>query len=403
MSKRWDGFDDWGNPGKKPVSRWFWLTASGVVIYALGVVSGSSLLGTSSPYGTNSPAVSPQSTLPTTPSFGSPGTGGETPLAGLSNNVVTQIYNAAKGSIFTITAVTSSSKNGPSEDIGTGFLIDDKGNIATNNHVVSGQKTVSVTIGNTTVQGTVVGNDVMDDLAIVHITSPAGMTPLNLGTAKTLQPGEFVVAIGNPFQLTSSVTAGIVSGLDRSMPSQDGRVMTGLVQTDAPLNPGNSGGPLFNTQGQVVGINTAIESPVEGSVGIGFAIPIDRLKQLLPQLLAGEQVDHPWVGIAGLDIDPGLQQQYHLPVTGGVLVMAVSPQGPAVKAGLHGDSGSDKTPKGDGDIITGVNGHIVTSVADLTGFINQFPVGSSVELSVLRHGQPLTVKLTLGSWLHRPQ
>lgn len=401
MPKKWDRFDDWGGSGRgrNRANRWFLVTAGLVVVYVLGVVSGTSLRNSSYNAYTNSSSIAPPTSQPATPPITSPDTGGGLPLTGTGSSVITQIYNNSKASIFTITAV-SNSKAGPQEDIGTGFLINTNGDIATNNHVVSGQHTVSVTLGDKTVTGIVIGTDVMDDLAIVHITPLPGVQPLPLGTAKTLQPGDPVIAIGNPFQLTSSVTAGIVSGLNRSMASATGRMMTGLVQTDAPLNPGNSGGPLFNAAGQVVGINTAIESPVEGSVGIGFAIPIDRLKQLLPQLLAGEQIDHPWIGISGLDIDPGLQQQYHLPVAAGVLVVTVTPGGPAAKAGIHGDSGGDKNPKGDGDVIVSVNGHTVTSVPDLTAFINQYPVGTVVQLGILRHGQPMSLSLKLGSWLH---
>ena len=169
----------------------------------------------------------------------------------LSGNTVSQIYQMARPSVVTITAVANSgtSKNSPEEDIGTGFFIDDQGDIATNNHVVNGQTTVSVTLDNHTYTGKVIGTDALDDLAVVRITPPpSGVKPLSLGTAKTLQPGDLVVAIGNPFDLTASVSAGIVSGLNRSVPTDSGRLMSGLVQTDAALNPGNSGGPLLNAR-----------------------------------------------------------------------------------------------------------------------------------------------------------
>jgi S1-C subfamily serine protease len=316
-----------------------------------------------------------------------------------SGNVITRIYNAAKDSIVAITAVsTAQDRQSPQESVGTGFLIDTNGDIATNEHVVSGMKTVSVSFGGKTVTGTVVGTDPLDDLAIVHIPPQNGMHPLPLGTSQGLQPGDLVVAIGNPFELTNSVTAGIISGLNRSMPTQSGRVMSGLLQTDAALNPGNSGGPLFNADGQVVGINTAIESPVEGSVGIGFAIPIDRLRQLLPQLLRGEHISHPWLGISGEDITPGVQQKYHLPVSQGVLIIRCVSGGPAAAAGLHGDSGGEDHPVGDGDIITGVNGQPVASVADLTAAISNYPVGTTVHLTVLRHGKTLDIAVKLGAW-----
>ncbi|GGJ12345.1 serine protease [Alicyclobacillus cellulosilyticus] len=322
---------------------------------------------------------------------------------GLDSSIITRVYQQAKDSVFTITAVAhaGNKSSSPEEDIGTGFLIDERGNIATNNHVVNGQKTVTVTVGHQTYRGVVVGKDPIDDLAVVHITPPPGIRPLPLGTSRHLVPGELVIAIGNPFQLTNSVTAGIVSGLNRSMPSQSGRVMSGLIQTDAALNPGNSGGPLLDARGEVVGINTAIESPVEGSVGIGFAIPIDRLKRLLPTLLRGEAVDQPWLGIVAIDIDPALQQQYHLTVAQGVLVIQLPPGSPAAKAGVHGDSGTEKHPKGDGDIIVAVDGVPVASVGDVTAIISEHAVGDQVDLTVLRGGKTLHIPVTLGSWLHR--
>jgi S1-C subfamily serine protease len=319
---------------------------------------------------------------------------------GENSSVISRVYQSVKNSIVTITALSSGGSSGPSEDIGTGFFIDSKGDIATNAHVVNGQHTVSVTVGNHTFQGTVVGQDTMDDLAIVRIPPPPGTSPLPLGSAKDLYPGQLVIAIGNPFQLTSSVSAGIVSGLNRSMPAQNGRMMDGMVQTDAALNPGNSGGPLLNASGQVVGINTMIESPVQGSVGIGFAIPIDRLKRLEPQLLKGETVHHPWLGITALDVDPIMEQEVHLklPVNQGILVMSVIKGGPAAAAGLHPDSSTGNKPVGDGDIITAVNGQPVATVSDLTSAIADDPVGTVVHLTVLRKGKPLTINIKLGPW-----
>ncbi|MCL6637008.1 MAG: trypsin-like peptidase domain-containing protein [Alicyclobacillus sp.] len=329
------------------------------------------------------------------------------PVVAPGSNPVPQVYQQAVPSVVTITAVSGAgTQNGPEEDIGTGFFIDDQGDIATNEHVVSGQKQVSVELGDKVYTGQVLGTDPMDDLAVVHITPPPGVRPLPLASVKSLQPGDLVIAIGNPFQLTDSVTAGIVSGLNRSMPTDSGRLMSGLIQTDAALNPGNSGGPLLNAQGQVVGINTAIESPVAGSVGIGFAIPVDRLVQLLPSLLHGTAVQHPWLGIQALDISPALQQQYHLPVAKGVLVVATVSGGPAAKAGLHPDSSHGKgMPVGDGDIIIAVDGQSVSDVASLTAAIANDPVGKVVDLTVLRGGQEIHVKVTLAAWpsdTHQP-
>ncbi|MDP9727596.1 S1C family serine protease [Alicyclobacillus tolerans] len=328
--------------------------------------------------------------------------------SGQSANVITRVYNQVKNSICTITAISGGTgKNAGEEDIGTGFLINNQGDIATNAHVVNGQKTVTVTFGQKNYTGIVLSADTLDDLAIVHVAGIDQLPPLPLGNANTLVPGQFVIAIGNPFQLTESVTFGIISGLNRSMPMQTGHVMDGLIQTDAPLNPGNSGGPLLNEAGQVVGIDTAIESPVEGSVGIGFAIPINRLERLLPTLLRGEQVKHAWIGIAGMDIDSYLQSQLDLPVSQGIYVESVTPDSPAAKAGLRGDSGAAAANqtgqisklRGDGDIIIGYNGHPIQTIEQLTADINRDQPGQVIQLTVLRNGKKIQISVTLGNWL----
>lgn len=406
MANRWRGDGGWDEPRSPRGSKWIAWVGVAVLVYGLGIGTGALVSQSSSVgaglTGTAPPANStPSQTVPSSPqqSTGSSTSSNATLSPAMDSGVITRIYRNSLPSIVTITAVSNSKgSGGPSEDIGTGFFINNQGDIATNAHVVNGQKTVTVTIGGRDHKGIVVGADTIDDLAIVHVTPPAGIEPLPIGTAKNLQPGDLVIAIGNPFQLTDSVSAGIVSGLNRSMPTQSGRVMSGLVQTDAALNPGNSGGPLLNSQGQVVGINTAIESPVQGSVGIGFAIPIDRLMKLLPSLLRGAAVTHPWLGIEALDLSPALAQQGHLPVAQGVLVMSTVPGGPAAKAGLRGDTGTSTNPKYDGDIITAVNGTPVTGVASLTADISNDPIGSVVHLTVLRHGQQITVNVTLAAW-----
>lgn len=388
---RWrQDFDDWDFPSSRRRSGRSGAVAAGVVLFVLGMVVG----GGFEAHVLQSLQLPPQEQVLSGPT----GTTAAVTTSGGAVNAVA-IYKAARPSIFTITVVSgANSKNGPTEDIGTGFLINNAGDLATNNHVVNGQKHVTVTGVSGTYQGTVVGTDPLDDLAVVHINPPKGVRPLPLGTATTLLPGQPVVAIGNPFQLTATITEGIVSGLNRSMPSQSGREMSGLIQTDAALNPGNSGGPLFNAAGQVVGINTAIESPVQGFVGIGFAIPIDRFRRLLPELLKGQTISHPWLGIEAVNIDPGLQAQFKLPVGQGILVISTVKNGPAAKAGLHGDTGGSNNPVGDGDIITGMNGKPVTSVAQLTADISQYAVGDVVHLDILRHGKKMTLSVTLGAW-----
>jgi S1-C subfamily serine protease len=222
-----------------------------------------------------------------------------------------------------------------------------------------------------------------------------------------------VIAIGNPFELTSSVSSGIVSGLNRSMAETDGHVMNGMIQTDAPLNPGNSGGPLLNAAGQVVGINTLIESPIEGSIGIGFAIPIDKLVELKSKLISGSTIQHAWLGIQDMfDVDSLIQQQLHLPVGYGVYVTQTTKGSPAAKAGLRGDSNatqfenaaannstsSTSMLKGDADIIIGIDGHKVTSIDELTQYINQDVPGQVITLKIVRGQKTIDVKVTLGQW-----
>ena len=401
----WPNGDDWDRPRKRNGARWIAVGIALVAVYAVGIVTGTSLRVSnvsSQQATTGGPGGNQASGVPSSTGVVNNSSADGTGLAmppGVGDNLITRVYRTVRPSIFTITAITSlKSSTGPQEDIGTGFLIDDNGDIATNDHVIKGAKYLSVSTANQTYRATVVGTDPVDDLAIVHFSPPAGLHPLTLGSTQTLQPGQLVIAIGNPFQLTASVSAGIVSGLDRSMPVQGGRLMDGLVQTDAPLNPGNSGGPLLDSAGRVVGINTFIESPVQGSVGVGFAIPVDRLRRLLPQLLSGQPVQHSWLGIEAIDIDPGVQLQYKLTVAQGILVFSTAKGGPAARAGVHGDTGGSNHPVGDGDIIVAIDGQPVQSVADLTTAINSDAVGTVVHLTILRHGQRIQLPVTLGAW-----
>lgn len=418
MARRDDDFDGW--PRERRRARAMTLLVPGMVVgfavfYVAGIWTGAAFVHSGQP--------AKVEYIPQAPANGngngntaSGGSGNPTSaLPDVSNTtLVTDIYNRVKNSIFTITAVSQgkgASDSSAEEDIGTGFLIDNQGDIATNAHVVGNAKHVQVTSGNSKYTGTVLNTDTLDDLAIVHIDAPPDLKPLPLGTSKTLQPGNLVIAIGNPFELTSSVSSGIVSGLNRSMAETDGHVMNGMIQTDAPLNPGNSGGPLFNAKGQVVGINTLIESPIEGSIGIGFAIPIDKLEQLKSKLISGSPIQHAWLGIEGMfDVDSLLQQQLKLPVSYGVYVTETTKGSPAAKAGLRGDSNGAKfesstnstSPsvmlKGDGDIIVGIDGHTIRTIDELTQYVNQDAPGQVITLKVVRGSSTLNVKVTLGTW-----
>lgn len=287
---------------------------------------------------------------------------------------------------------------------GSGFIIDDQGHILTNYHVVAGARQIQVSLANgNIVQGKLLGFDRSNDLAVVEIPPPAsGVTVAELGSSTTIREGELAIALGNPFGLERTVTVGVISAKGRVLPSESGRDIRDVLQTDAAINPGNSGGPLLNARGQVIGINTAIETPNEGSVGIGFAVPIDTAKRFLPDLLAGKEVQHPWLGISGLDITPELAQEWDLPVKTGILVMEVMPGGPAQKAGLvgaaRGGSYRNLVDPGQADIIRAVGGQEVQNMESLYRIIDGLQVGQEVTLEILRDGQPRQLKVKLEAW-----
>lgn len=285
---------------------------------------------------------------------------------------------------------------------GSGFVIDAEGYIVTNNHVIAegGPITIRFADGETK-EAKLIGADPQADLALLKVeAAPGELTVLTLGDSDAIQVGQFVVAIGSPFGLESTMTTGIVSGLSRSLPS-DGTSLTtsyqipSIIQTDAAINPGNSGGPLFNLAGEVVGVNTAIESPVRANSGVGFAVPSNVVKTVIAQLREGGSVRYPWLGIAGGTLTPDMAEEMGLDrSTRGVLISQVTDGGPAASAGLRG--GNADTGLG-GDIITAVDGRVVDEFDDLLGYIvQQATVGQTIELSVLRNGQTEIVRVTLG-------
>ena len=277
---------------------------------------------------------------------------------------------------------------------GSGFLIDNQGHILTNNHVVEGAGTVTIVLANgNTVPATVAGTDAIDDLAVVTI-DPLAMktvTPLQLVDSGTIKPGQMAIAIGTPFGLNNSVSVGIISGLNRSV---SGSNLNGMLQTDAAINPGNSGGPLLDVNGMVMGINTAIEG--QGSDGIGFAIPSNIAKNVIPTLVSGKTVTKPWLGISGIQLTQTLAGSLNLTVNEGVYVVTVVSGSPADKAGLKaGGTGTNGTPGTGGDVITAVDGNAVKTVPDISNYLNTKNVGDSVTLTVLRGGSSIQVKVTL--------
>ncbi|MEM7115821.1 MAG: trypsin-like peptidase domain-containing protein [Chloroflexota bacterium] len=276
---------------------------------------------------------------------------------------------------------------------GSGFVIDTQGHIVTNNHVVADGGPVAAVFSDGSVEeATVVGTDPQSDLAVIKVNVPANeLTPIPLGNSDALKVGQFVIAIGTPFGLESTMTTGIVSGLSRSLPggasAGAGRYQVpDVIQTDAAINPGNSGGPLLDLNGNVIGVNTAIESPVRGSSGVGFAVPVNVVKAVVPQLINNGRVQHPWLGISGGTLTPPVAEERGLdPELGGVVVSAVTAGGPAAQAGLQPE-----------DIIIGVDGLDVNEFDDLLGYIVQHAsVGQTLELQVLRNGIQQTIGVML--------
>jgi S1-C subfamily serine protease len=333
---------------------------------------------------------------------------GELP-AGLSpeEQIVISVYRQASPAVVHISSITLAYdfffQVVPQRGIGSGFIVDDRGYVLTNNHVVENADSLEVTLADKTkVAGKLVGRDPNNDLALLRIGAPKDkLRPVRLGDSSTLLVGQLAIAIGNPFGLDRTVTRGVVSSLNRTLKADTGRVIGGIIQTDAAINQGNSGGPLLNSRGEVIGINTAIFSPSGGSVGIGFAVPINTAKRLLPQLIARGRVSHPWLGISGVDLSIDLARALGLPVKEGILVTQVDPQGPAARAGLRGARRSARLgnrlfPVG-GDIIVAVDGNRVASVDGLVAFLDaERKVGDEVRLEVIRDLRPLTLAVRLG-------
>ncbi|MFH1639930.1 MAG: trypsin-like peptidase domain-containing protein [Chloroflexota bacterium] len=323
-------------------------------------------------------------------------------------NTIVSLYERAIPAVVEIETVTESrtDRYGPFEfDIpeqkgqGSGFLIDDEGHILTNYHVVEDATTAKVILHNgSSLEADVLGTDRVNDLALLRVDTDKlnGVTPLPLGDSDEVKPGQMAIALGSPFGLEGSVTAGIISGVGRSLSGAAQRPITDVLQTDAAINPGNSGGPLLNAAGEVIGVNTAIEPE---SSGIGFAIPINTVKSLLSALKKGEEVKSAWLGINGKAVDSELVKRLKLPVDSGVYIVAVMLDSPAEKAGLvEGGSNEQGEPASGGDVITAVDGKKVNKVEDLVSYFNTKKPGDSVSLSVNRGGKDITVEVTLGEW-----
>ena len=295
--------------------------------------------------------------------------------------------------------------------LGSGFVWDKQGYIVTNNHVVDGAEKVTVTFADgLTLEAEVVGRDPESDLAVIKVdASKADLRPITLADSTQVRVGQFAVAIGNPFGLEGSMSFGIVSALGRSLPTSSSALglsgpsytIPDIIQTDAPVNPGNSGGVLLDLQGNLIGVPTAIESPVRGSSGVGYAVPSIIVQKVVPELIEKGAFEHPYIGLSGGTLNTEVAKAMDLPdTTRGVLVGAVSEGSPAEKAGLQGSTDEVEIDgvqvKVGGDVITAIAGQPVKDFEDLTTYLARSgKVGQQVELSIIRDGKETTAMLTL--------
>jgi serine protease Do len=267
---------------------------------------------------------------------------------------------------------------------GSGFIISADGIVVTNNHVVKSAKTLSVTLDDGTVlPAKVIGTDPRTDIAVLKVNAGHPLPFIQLGNSRDVKPGEWVVAMGNPFGLSSTVTAGIVSAVSRDIGAGP---YDQFIQVDAPINQGNSGGPLFTQDGKVIGMNTAILSPTGGSVGIGFAIPSDVIRTVSAELQKDGKVVRGYVGVEAQQIDPGTAQAMHLKANAGALLAGVQPDSPAAEAGLQ-----------PGDVIQSVNGAKVANPRELALDVSNIPPGAEAHLGVLHDGQTKDVTVKVGT------
>ncbi|RJQ24368.1 PDZ domain-containing protein [Candidatus Parcubacteria bacterium] len=315
---------------------------------------------------------------------------------------LTLMFKQVENSVVQITSkVTSVNPNviingnpleSQSTKLGSGFVYDTSGHIITNNHVVEGAKTVDVRfVDGNIYSANVIGTDPYNDIAVLQITddfSEETLQPVILGDSSQLEVGQQVIAIGNPYGLSGTVTTGIVSQVGRLLPNNDaGYSIPNVIQTDAAINPGNSGGPLLDMQGHVIGINTAIQSGTGEFSGIGFAVPSNTVKRLVPSLIENGKYSHPWLGVSGTSLTPDIAKQIGLPKNyKGVFVTTVIPDGPAQKAGLQEASYNINREIKGGDVIIAMDGYQVRDIDDLIIYLaDNKNVGDTVVLQVNRN------------------
>jgi len=319
------------------------------------------------------------------------------------NNI--EIYRQVSPGVVNISAVTYVRDFFyvyPQEGSGSGSIIDERGHVLTNYHVVQGARKLTVTLANgTQYPARYVGGDIDTDLAVIKIDAPKEtLTMVRMGDSSHLAVGQKVLAIGNPFGIGHTLTQGIISALERPIRAQNQRIIEGAIQTDASINPGNSGGPLLNSRGEMIGINSQIFTPSEGSVGIGFAIPVNLAKRIVPDLIARGRFIRPWLGVAFLPVPvSSIADELGLPVKEGLMVSEVVEGESADRAGIRG--GSSPVRVGGrafylgGDILTALDGEKVKSLDDVNRILNRHRPGDTIPVEIIRDGRRLTLNMKL--------
>jgi S1-C subfamily serine protease len=355
----------------------------------------------------------------------SPSPAAAAPVADGNRLSVREIYSRAASGVVQITSTSGNTEDNPSgspvpsdqspaqpQALGSGFVIDKAGHIVTNYHVIEGADQIEVSFSNRdTMRATLVGSDPSTDIAVLRVeASSRGLTPLEFGDSGSVRVGDPVVAIGNPFGLARTATAGIVSAVqERTITAPNGYPIDHVIQTDAPINPGNSGGPLLNERAQVIGVNSQISTAqgANGNVGIGFAVPSNTVKAVVAQLVATGKVDRAFLGISGSTVTEELARVFRLPVDAGVLVESVGEGTAAAKAGL--EAGTDTTVVAGesytlgGDLIVAVGGKRIASLEQLRDLLADHKPGETVKLQLYRGSKSMTVDVKLGRQPTQPQ
>jgi putative serine protease PepD len=285
----------------------------------------------------------------------------------------------------------------PQEGSGSGSIIDQDGNILTNYHVIEGAQKLAVSFGGQkNYAAKVVGGDPDTDLAVIKLieTPKEPLTIVPLGDSDKLEVGQKVLAIGNPFGLDRTLTTGVISGLQRPIRARNGRPIEGAIQTDASINPGNSGGPLLDSHGRMIGINSQILSPSGASAGVGFAVPVNIAKRIVPELVRSGEIRRPKLGIITRDVE-ALKGQVELPVSDGVLIWQVAAGGPAANAGLRGLTQTENGDVEIGDVIVGIDNEKVENTDGLYRILNKHAMGEQVQVQILRNGRRTSMPVRL--------